>query len=177
MGVLVRLAVELELHFGVGYAVSAWPASRSICWRRICRGAGTSAPLASSTGSASSSAVPGCHGIRAGGQFGPHRELAVAGLQQVALHGVRVDVHGQQVVARVAAVRQHLVDEVPAVEALALQPPLHVDRGHDHCVDAAAVHLGDQLLRRQRRANGRARTSIGLFPDEGVERFGASMAG
>ena len=59
----------------------------------------------------------------------PDFEVAVAGRprgHRVALDGVHLDVDGQQVVAGLGAVRDHVLDEVPADEPLALDPALHV---------------------------------------------------
>ena len=58
---------------------------------------------------------------------------------RVAVDGVHVDVDGEQVVAALGAVREHVVEEVPRVQPLALQPALHVGEGDDHGVDLAVV--------------------------------------
>ena len=58
---------------------------------------------------------------------------------RVAVDGVHVDVDGEQVVAALGAVAEHVVDEVARVQALALQPPLHVGERDDHGVDGPVV--------------------------------------
>jgi hypothetical protein len=79
-------------------------------------------------------------------------EVAVAALPRadgVAVHGVHVDVDGQQVVAALGAVLEHGVEEELGVDPLALQPALHVgERDHDG-VDGPIPDLGPQLLEGQ----------------------------
>ena len=60
----------------------------------------------------------------------------------VAVDGVHVDVDGEQVVARLAAVREHLVEEVTSVQALALESSLHVGEADEDGVDVASLDLG-----------------------------------
>jgi hypothetical protein len=67
-----------------------------------------------------------------------HLEVAVAGLprgHRVARDGVHVDVHGEQVVARLCAVLEHLLDEVVPDQALALEAALHVGEAEEDGVD------------------------------------------
>jgi len=81
-----------------------------------------------------------------------HLEVAVAlrpGGHGVALDRVHLHVDGQQVVARLGAVPGHLVEEVGAGEALALQPALHVDQAEQDGVDLAGGDGRAQLLERQ----------------------------
>ena len=68
---------------------------------------------------------------------------------RVAVDGVHVDVDGEQVVAALGAVLGHVVDEVAAVQAFALEPPLHVGEGDDDGVDAPVVDPGHQALHGQ----------------------------
>ncbi len=83
------------------------------------------------------------------GQVGPQDEVAVAGRprrHRVAVDRVHLDVDGEQVVARLGVVGQHLVQEVLGAAPLALQASLHVGHGHDHGVDRAVVDQRAQLL-------------------------------
>lgn len=86
-----------------------------------------------------------------GAEVQVEHHVAVPGLpgrDGVAVHGVHVDVDGQQVVAALGAVVQHGVEKEAAVDALALQPALHVGEGDDHGVDHAGLDVGDQFLAR-----------------------------
>ena len=65
---------------------------------------------------------------------------------RVAVHGVHVDVDGQQVVAALGAVLEHVVDEVRSVQPLALQPALHVGEGDDDRVDVALVDPAPEVV-------------------------------
>jgi hypothetical protein len=97
-----------------------------------------------------------------GREVGHHREVAVAAVpagHRVALDGVHVDVDGEQVVAALAAVGHHLVDEERAVEPLSLEAALHVGEGEHHGVDLPAVDRDGELLDRQRGGAGHARAS------------------
>jgi hypothetical protein len=81
----------------------------------------------------------------------PHRreirledEVAVAPLprgHRVALHGVHVHVHGQEIVAPFGVVLDDLVEEVGRGEPLALQPPLHVRHRYEDGVYPSGVNL------------------------------------
>jgi hypothetical protein len=76
------------------------------------------------------------------GQVRPKLEVPVAALpagDRVPADRVHVDVHGEQVVARLGAVPEHLVEEVPGVQPLALQPPLDVGETGDDGVDLTCV--------------------------------------
>ena len=82
-------------------------------------------------------------------EVGYEHEVAVPGLPRgelVTVHGVHVRVDGQQVGARLSAVRHHLVEEVPGVEPIALQPALHVGQGDDDRVDVARGDRYPELL-------------------------------
>lgn len=95
--------------------------------------------------------VPGDAAQRA--QVRVHREVAVAavpGGHRVALDGVHLGVDGEQVVAALGAVLEHLVEEETGGEPLALEPPLHVGEGQDDSVDLTARDEGVQLLDAQR---------------------------
>ena len=75
-------------------------------------------------------------------------EIAVAlvpARRRVARHRLHVDVVGQQVVAAVRLLVR-AVDEILGLEALADQPPLHVDHRHQHRVDAAGLHRRLELV-------------------------------
>jgi hypothetical protein len=92
------------------------------------------------------------------GQVGPQHEVAVAPLPRrhgVAVDGVHVDVHRQQVVAGLGGVGHHLVEEVAHVAALALQPALHVGERHQHRVDRAQLRHLAELVDGQRGGRGR----------------------
>ena len=80
-------------------------------------------------------------------------EVAVSafpGSELVALDRVHVDVDGEQVVARLGTVLEHLVEEVAGVEPLALQPSLHVGEAEDDGVDLVVLDVGPQLVDRQK---------------------------
>ncbi len=84
-------------------------------------------------------------------EVGAHREVAVAARprrHRVALDGVHVHVHREQVVAPLGAVLEHLVEEVARRQPLALQPSLHVGDRQQDGVDRPAVDGGAQLLQR-----------------------------
>ena len=108
-GLLVAVVEDDELELGADDTRSsrARPAGRA---GAAGSGAATRRPArrrATAT-SASSSAVPGCHGHAAQrGQVGRHDEVAVAALprrDRVAVDGVHLDVDGEQVVAALGAV-------------------------------------------------------------------------
>ncbi len=94
--------------------------------------------------------MPSCHGH--GPQrveVGLHLEVAVAALprgHRVAVDGVHLDVDGEQVVARLGAVLDDLVEEVARGQALALQAALHVGQRQQDGVDLAGVDLRAQLV-------------------------------
>ena len=93
-------------------------------------------------------------------EVGLHLEVAVAplpGRHRVAVDRVHLDVHGEQVVARLGAVRDDVVDEVPGHQPLALQPALHVGQAQQHGVDLAGVDRRAELVEGERRGHGRAR--------------------
>ena len=76
--------------------------------------------------------------------------VAVAALPRadgVAVDGVHVDVHREQVVAPLGAVVEHGVEEELRVDPLALQPSLHVGEGaRSRCRPSPASIVGDQPL-------------------------------
>ena len=94
---------------------------------------------------------------RGGGQVGEQPDgalvedelhVAVPALprrDRVAADGVHVHVDGEQIVAALGPVLDHVVDEVATVQALALQPPLHVGERHHHGVDLAGLDADDEL--------------------------------
>ncbi len=67
----------------------------------------------------------------------------------VAVDGVHVDVDAQEVVAALGPLLDDVVEEVLPVQALALQPALHVGEGDDDGVDVALLDLHAQLLEAQ----------------------------
>jgi hypothetical protein len=78
-----------------------------------------------------------------------HHEIAVASLpagHAIAIDGVHVDVHGQQVVAPLGAVGQHVVDEVGRVQALSLKASLHVGDGQHDGVEPSGGYSGLELF-------------------------------
>ncbi len=82
-------------------------------------------------------------------QIGLEHEVAVAALprrHRVAVHGVHLDIDGEQVVAPLGTVLDDLVDEVPGGQSLALQPALHVCEGDDDRVDGAGIDRALQLV-------------------------------
>ena len=86
---------------------------------------------------------------------GVEDEVAVAGLPRrhlEPLHRHHVDVDREQVVAPLRAVRRDLVAEEGCVQALALEPALHVGHDEEDGVDLAALNVGAQLLEGQRHA-------------------------
>ena len=81
-----------------------------------------------------------------GREVGLHLEVAVAALPRghlVPTDRVHVDVDGEQVVAPLGPVLEHLVEEMGGGQALALQAALHVGDREQHGVDRA---LGNRLL-------------------------------
>ena len=94
--------------------------------------------------SQSTSAVRSSHGIRRiVARSGDELEVAVALLpvgHPVARDRVHLHVEREQVVARLDAVVEHLVDEVVAVDALAHQPALHVGEAGEDGVDLTCLH-------------------------------------
>ena len=95
-------------------------------------------------------AVPSCHGTsRRCREVGLHHEVAVAALprrHRVAVDGVHLDVDGEQVVARLGVVLEHLLDEVVADEALALEAALHVGEDEQDRVDGAVADRAAELI-------------------------------
>ena len=78
-----------------------------------------------------------------------HHEVPVAvrpGGHLVAVHGVHVHVHGEQVVAALRHVLGHLVEEVGGRQPLALEAALHVGDGEQHRVDGALLDRLRQLV-------------------------------
>ena len=76
-------------------------------------------------------------------------EVAVAALpggHRVALHGVHLHVHGEQVVAALRVVLDHLVEEVGCREALALEPALHVRHREEDGVYLSGFDLRAQSV-------------------------------
>ena len=87
-----------------------------------------------------------------GGEVGRHHHVAVAGLPAgdgVAVHGVHVDIDGQQVVAAFGAVRSDVLDEQPRRHPLTGEPALHVAERDDDGVDVTGGHQRLQLGLRQ----------------------------
>ncbi len=85
-------------------------------------------------------------------QVGLHDEVAVPA--RPGGHGVpvdrgHVDVDREEVVASFRALLERDVEEVAGVQALALQPPLHVGDRHQHGVHAPGRDVGAQLVERQ----------------------------
>jgi len=79
-------------------------------------------------------------------EIGDGPEIAVAFRPRgegVAGDGIHLHVAGQQVIAGVHPVRDHLVDEEPADEALADQAPVHVGKRRDDGVD---LIVGDEAF-------------------------------
>jgi hypothetical protein len=84
-----------------------------------------------------------------GAHVGPHDHVAVPAVprgHRIAIDRVHVDVDGEQVVAALGRVSEHLVDEVLRVDALALKPTLHIGDVHRDRVDASVRHLVAQRL-------------------------------
>ena len=84
---------------------------------------------------------------------GEQHHVAVARLparHRVAVDGVHVDVDREEVVARLGAVRQHLLLEEAGRDALADEAALRVGERDDHRVDLA----GGDRRRRVRRSSG-----------------------
>ena len=79
-------------------------------------------------------------------EVGHEHHVAVAALprgHRIALDGAHLDVDGEQVVAALGSVLEHLAEEVRGGQALALQASLHVGHREQDRVDLAA---GDRLL-------------------------------
>ena len=82
-----------------------------------------------------------------------HLEVAVAALprgHRVAVDGVHLDVDGQQVVAGLGAVLEHVVQEVGRGQPFALQAALHVGQREQDGVDRFRLHGVAQLVQRER---------------------------
>ncbi len=82
-------------------------------------------------------------------QIGLEHEVAVAALprrHRVAVHGVHLDIDGEQVVAPLGTVLDDLVDEVPGGQSLALQPALHIGQAEQDGVDLAPVDPRPELV-------------------------------
>ncbi len=165
MGRLVGVLEDDELELGAGQRhVSPCSAALSTCAWRIARGDCT-------TGRAVRPRQVALHHHRRR-QVRQHPDrvrvehelhVAVALLprgDRVAVDGVHVDVDAEQVVAALGAVAEHLVEEVGAVQALALQPPLHVGERDDHGVDLPGVDPCRQLLHAQVAVVAHARSLI-----------------
>ena len=126
-------------------AISPRSARRASWRRRICRGEATTsdAVLPLEVGDHQHrSLLPGDRPQRR--EVGLHLEVAVAARPRghlVALDGLHVDVDGEQVVAALRAVLEHLGEEVRGGQALALEAPLHVGDREQHGVDRA---VGDR---------------------------------
>jgi hypothetical protein len=81
-----------------------------------------------------------------GVEVGLHLEVAVAARprrHRVALDGVHVHVHGEEVVAALRAVLGHHLEEMRRGQALALEATLHVGDRQEDGVDLA---VADRLL-------------------------------
>jgi hypothetical protein len=126
-------------------AVSPRSASRSSWPRRIWRD-DRSAVAPVQVGHAQRRAgVPRDHAQRV--EVRLHLEVAVATLprgHRVAGDRVHLDVDGEQVVARLGAVGDDVLDEVVRVEPLALEAALHVGEAEQDGVDLAGVDRGAQ---------------------------------
>ena len=84
-------------------------------------------------------------------EVGLHLEVAVAGLprgHRVAVDRVHLDVDGEQVVAGLGAVLDHVLHEVRADQPLALQAALHVGEDEEDGVDRPLVDRLAQLVER-----------------------------
>ena len=154
-GVLVGVLEQHELQLGARHRRSSpRSASRSSWRRRIWRGLATTGSPPCHCRSAMTSTVAGCHGIGAQRvEVGHHLEVAVAALPRrhlVAVDGLHVHVHGQQVVAALGAVLEHVVHEVRGGQALALQPALHVGDGQEHGVHRPSLRPPSSARRRSR---------------------------
>ena len=93
--------------------------------------------------------VPAARGAAQRVEVEVEEHVAVAALPRgdgVAVDGVHVDVDGEQVVAALGAVLEHVVEEVVAVHPLALQATLHVGERDDDGVDVARLDLRAQLV-------------------------------
>ena len=109
-----------------------------------------------------------------GGEIRGHDHVAVAGLPAghgVAVDGVHVDIHGQQVVAAFGAVRGDLLDEQPRRYPFPGEPALHIGEREDHGVDLAG---GDELfqigLRQQTGVNHGVHSLVGDGAQSAVTR-------
>src|SRR5215210_702552 len=74
-------------------------------------------------------------------------EVAVAALpggHRVALHGVHLHVHGEQVVAALGVVLDHLVEKVGRRQTLALQASLHIRHREEDGVYSSGLYLRPQ---------------------------------
>jgi hypothetical protein len=80
----------------------------------------------------------------------------------VSLDGVHVDVDAEQVVAPLGALLDDDVQEVRRVQALALQPALHVGEGHDDRVDVSFTDLHTELLQAQQPRVARAHAWVAI---------------
>ena len=74
------------------------------------------------------------------------------GRHRVAGDGVHLDIDGEQVVAALSAVVEHMVEEETCVQALALEAALHVGEAHDDRVDRTLVDAVAQIIHRQLRS-------------------------
>ena len=93
--------------------------------------------------------VPAARGAAQRVEVEVEEHVAVAALprgDRVAVDGVHVDVDGEQVVAALRAVLEDVVEEVVAVQPLALQATLHVGERDDDGVDVARLDLRAQLV-------------------------------
>ena len=102
-----------------------------------------------------------------------HLEVAVAGVpggHRVAADRFHVDVDGEQVVAALGPVLEHVVEEVRGGQPLALQPPLHVGDREQHGVDRALRDRLLQLLDASRRERYARRALMARRVDFGLRR-------
>jgi hypothetical protein len=77
-----------------------------------------------------------------------HRTVpAFPGRHLVAVDRVHLDVNRQQVVAALGGVWHDLVEEVPHVQSLPLQAPLHIGQGEHDGVDLARLSPVPQLVK------------------------------
>ena len=84
-----------------------------------------------------------------GRKIGPHFEVAKTFLpvgQLEAVLRVHLDVHGEQIIARVRAMFHHVVEEKFPGEPFADEPPEHVRKRHDDGVDSSVVNFGPESL-------------------------------
>ena len=122
-------------------------AARSSWRRRICRGDTSTGVPSSSVRSQMTRAVPSSQGMQpGGGVIRAAHEVAVTGVpvgEAVTRQGVHIDVHGQQVVARLYPMVGHMRGEEVSRHPLSHRTPVHVGERHHDGVDGS---VGDTLI-------------------------------